>query len=331
VTNPKVSIIIPTHNRAHLIGETLDSIIAQTYTNWECIIVDDGSTDDTQQVIQNYISKDTRFQFHKRPAEKPKGANACRNYGLDNSKGDFIIFLDSDDVFLNTCFEKRIACFKKYDVDIIITSMGLFTEVNNLLVDEKRLVFNANLEKTIDEFIIGYRLPWNITRPMFKSSLIKNNIYFDERLLRFQDIEFNIRLLQTLKPSYLSIDYTDCYYRSTIDSRKRYSTKSFTDIFFQSFYILYENIFFSLNKNQKARLRDGIILKLFIFIKRFYRKTNDSNQVRQIIDLLVKELDINLIHKSALFGMYYLNKYYYKKMGYVKINILIKKILVFYN
>lgn len=67
---PLVSIIIPTHNREHLIGETLDSILAQTYTSWECIIVDDGSTDDKRKVTDEYIKKDNRFQYHHRSLER---------------------------------------------------------------------------------------------------------------------------------------------------------------------------------------------------------------------------------------------------------------------
>ena len=62
-----ISIIIPTFNRAHLIGETLDSVLAQTYPNWECIIVDDGSTDTTDEVVGEYVKKDSRFLYHHRP------------------------------------------------------------------------------------------------------------------------------------------------------------------------------------------------------------------------------------------------------------------------
>lgn len=83
MTQPLVSIIIPTYNRAHLIGETLDSVMAQTYTNWECIVVDDGSTDNTAELLVVYCNKDNRFQYHHRPKDRPKGANAYRNYGID--------------------------------------------------------------------------------------------------------------------------------------------------------------------------------------------------------------------------------------------------------
>ena len=84
---PLVSIIIPNYNRADLIVETLNSIIAQTYTNWECIVVDDGSTDDSIKVIDEYSKLDPRIYLYIRPNHKRKGANSCRNYGLEMSRG----------------------------------------------------------------------------------------------------------------------------------------------------------------------------------------------------------------------------------------------------
>lgn len=83
--NPLVSIIIPTFNRAHLIGETLDSVLAQTYPNWECIVVDDGSTDNTDEVMAEYMARDARFQYHHRPEDRLPGGNAARNYGVEFS------------------------------------------------------------------------------------------------------------------------------------------------------------------------------------------------------------------------------------------------------
>ena len=74
---PLVSIIIPTYNRAHVIGETLDSVLLQTYCNWECIVVDDGSSDNTSEILDNYCKKDTRFQYYIRPTNRKKGAGSC--------------------------------------------------------------------------------------------------------------------------------------------------------------------------------------------------------------------------------------------------------------
>ena len=84
--NPLVSIIILTFNRGHLIGETLDSVMLQTYENWECIVVDDGSRDNTSKLLKSYVQKDSRFQYHHRSSKRLKGANACRNYGFELSK-----------------------------------------------------------------------------------------------------------------------------------------------------------------------------------------------------------------------------------------------------
>src|SRR5690554_6998972 len=117
--NPLVSIIIPTYNRAHLIGETLDSVLAQTYQNWECIVVDDGSTDNTDEVMAEYMAKDSRFQYHHRPEDRLPGGNAARNYGFEVSKGEYIQWFDSDDIMLQNFILDKVKVlnsFKGYDV-----------------------------------------------------------------------------------------------------------------------------------------------------------------------------------------------------------------------
>ena len=119
MTDPLVSIIIPTYNRAHLIGETLDSVLVQTYENWECIIVDDGSTDNTSKLLESYVQKDSRFQYHHRPSNRLKGANACRNYGFELSKGDYIQWLDSDDLLAENKISDQILLLKGKDYRFI--------------------------------------------------------------------------------------------------------------------------------------------------------------------------------------------------------------------
>ena len=93
-----LSIIIPIYNRAALVGETLDSIVAQTRTDWECIVVDDGSTDASVEVVQRYVAQDSRIQLLHRPVDRIKGAPTCRNYGFEHSKGQYVYFFDSDDL-----------------------------------------------------------------------------------------------------------------------------------------------------------------------------------------------------------------------------------------
>ncbi len=99
-----LSIIIPVYNRADLVSATLDSIRNQTYTDWECIVVDDHSTDDTVTVLEKYMMDDPRFQLLIR-SDPIKGPSSCRNEGFRHSRGDFIYFFDSDDLLGNRFFE----------------------------------------------------------------------------------------------------------------------------------------------------------------------------------------------------------------------------------
>ncbi len=90
------SVVVPTYNRAHLVTKTIDSILAQRYAPFELIIVDDGSTDNTEQVIQHYLN-DSRFRYFKKEnAER----GAARNFGFRQAKGDYVFFIDSDDLML---------------------------------------------------------------------------------------------------------------------------------------------------------------------------------------------------------------------------------------
>jgi glycosyltransferase involved in cell wall biosynthesis len=103
--NPYFSIVIPTYNRAHLISKAIDSVIAQTFENWELIIVDDGSTDNTKELIASYQEEDSRVGYiYQQNAER----SAARNKGIEKAKGHYICFLDSDDYYLN---ERLIGLF----------------------------------------------------------------------------------------------------------------------------------------------------------------------------------------------------------------------------
>lgn len=95
-----ISIIIATYNRATYIAATLTAIQNQTYKDFECIIIDDGSADHTDQIVAPFVKEDSRFQYMQRPEHVRKGANYSRNYGYALSKGSYIKFFDSDDLML---------------------------------------------------------------------------------------------------------------------------------------------------------------------------------------------------------------------------------------
>lgn len=107
----KVSIILPTYNRAHLLGKTLKSILSQTYPSFELILVDDGSTDDTRQLVESYGDK--RIRYYNPGINQ--GAAAARNYGMAQADCDYIAFADSDDIWHVGKLEKQMRVLQKTD------------------------------------------------------------------------------------------------------------------------------------------------------------------------------------------------------------------------
>src|SRR6185295_9653685 len=109
-TFPKISIVMPTYNRATFIGETIRSILNQTYENWELIIVDDGSDDGTEEVILQL--RDQRIHFYKAGRIAINGK--IKNIGLEKVSGELIAFIDSDDLWAETKLEKQVAALQEY-------------------------------------------------------------------------------------------------------------------------------------------------------------------------------------------------------------------------
>lgn len=153
-----VSIIIPAYNRAHYLVETLNSVQAQTYSNWECIVIDDGSNDDTESVLQEFL-KDTRFKYLKRPDHLSKGANSCRNYGFEKSVGDFIQWFDSDDLMVATHLEDLVTAIKEYKVDFAVGESENFDDQNNEILD-KTYIFDRSKQIITAEAFAKQQIGW---------------------------------------------------------------------------------------------------------------------------------------------------------------------------
>lgn len=188
-----VSIIIPTHNRAHIISKTLDSIRSQTYKNWECIIVDDYSTDETVEVILNYIKIDNRFKFFTRPNRLPKGANGCRNYGLTKAKGVYINWFDSDDLMMPLKLELQVKQLTNSELNYTICQTERIDVLENksLGLRSEKLISNDILND-----YINFKIFWMTGAPLWrKDFLITNNLTFDPELQQSQDYDYHINVL----------------------------------------------------------------------------------------------------------------------------------------
>ncbi|MCX8053660.1 MAG: glycosyltransferase [Armatimonadetes bacterium] len=111
-SGPLVSVVVPCYNRGKLIWDTINSLLRQTLDDWECIIVNDGSTDDTEQVLQDISAQDSRIRFINQANKGPAGA---RNRGLDEVRGKYIQLLDSDDVIAPHKLDSQVSLLRKVD------------------------------------------------------------------------------------------------------------------------------------------------------------------------------------------------------------------------
>lgn len=175
--NGMISVIIPTYNRAKTIEKSICSVLKQTIRNIEVIIVDDGSTDNTKDIILSI--KDNRIRY---VYQENKGACAARNNGLMQAKGMYIAFHDSDDEWLPNKLEKQLHIIEKKNVDIVVCKMNQYLEKKIEYVTPKRLK-EGLIYPVIDLFGIG-------TQTIFGKKEVLQSTLFDETLPRYQDLEY---------------------------------------------------------------------------------------------------------------------------------------------
>lgn len=200
-----VSIIIPVFNRQSLISATIESILSQSYTNWECIIIDDHSTDKTYDTLLSYSSIDSRIIVHKRPTYLIKGANICRNYGFKISKGKYIQWFDSDDIMLPTMLENKIFKIISDNSDIVINRLGFFNRDTNKYFTDNRSSIESKIMNLPFDYFAG-NFWFGTPQPLFmKSFLQSQKQLFNVNLVRNQETELFVRLLlQNPRISYLN-------------------------------------------------------------------------------------------------------------------------------
>jgi glycosyltransferase involved in cell wall biosynthesis len=202
---PLVSIIIPTFNRAHLISETLDAIATQTYQNWECLVVDDGSTDGTKLLVNRYLKEDRRFIFLERSIDRVKGAPTCRNIGFEQAKGEYILFFDSDDILPPHVLKTRVQFALKntgYDFYVFQT-IRFFNDINN-----KDCIWNDLSKPNLNDLksFLDLSPIWHTSGPLWQKSFLAHNMHFyTEGVSSWQDWEFHIRAL-LITTNYLKSD-----------------------------------------------------------------------------------------------------------------------------
>ncbi|WP_140487623.1 glycosyltransferase family 2 protein [Flavobacterium sp. GSA192] len=283
-----VSIIIPTYNRVNLILETLDSIASQTFTNWECIIVDDGSTDATEELVNKYVERDKRFQFHRRPANKLQGANAARNYGFKVSKGDFIQFFDSDDLMHSEHLEKKMNAFK-LNSDLHFCTCHSQNFQGNFF--EKKLGEKSINEPTGDiyeDYILG-RCSILMITPTWKREVLLKFELFDEKLKQSQDMELYSRILLKYKNIEI-LPETLIYVRRNNDSIS--TKKGKLNIHLDSYLEVKKRV---LNLTPENRNIRTAVIKMVLGVFRYKLAAKEYKDCQQCLEFIDNHLDDKMI------------------------------------
>ena len=226
-----ISIIIPTYNRSFYLLECLKSVLNQTYKNWECLVIDDGSTDDTEQVVKRVVNNDSRFKYFKRSQDYKAGGCGARNYGFDLSNGDYINWFDNDDVMLPEFLQHKIDILEP-ELNMVITSHKIVDEQLNLIKE-----VNLKIQQTIFKDYLSWKenFPIVTNNILFKKEfLLKNRFRFNEDILRGQETELFRRIfLITKQEDYKINNKIGFLYRQHAGSKtgedKRHDTKFIKD------------------------------------------------------------------------------------------------------
>lgn len=203
MNQPLISIIVPCYNQAQYLDECLQSVLDQTFQNWECIIVDDGSPDNTGEIATGWAERNSRFTYYRK---ENGGVSAARNFGIDKAAGEWILPLDGDDRIGNLYLEEANR-YMNTDVELIYCNAEFFGTENRVW-KLPAYSFKEMLKHNLIFCSAFYR----------KSSFLKTGGYDVTMLKGYEDWEFWINLMNS-DTKVLKLDYTGFFYRRKEISR----------------------------------------------------------------------------------------------------------------
>lgn len=239
---PQISVIIPIYNAERFIEKTVNSLLCQTFDNFEIVLVDDGSADSSLKIMNDLASKDKRIiAIHQENA----GVSIARNTGIKNSCGKYLVFCDADDEFENDAFEKYMAHLNNFDFDFIISGFQKIyvSNVGEKQIISKRLTYsrtenrffsNNEVRENLKEItsidsaafkVIDFNPVWN---KIYKAEIIKkNNIYFPEGVAMGEDYRFNLAYLNCVNSVLITPEITYHYIVNTDSATFKFRNSDF--------------------------------------------------------------------------------------------------------
>lgn len=218
-----ISIVIPLFNKEKAIARCLDSVLSQTYADFECVVVDDGSNDKSASVVLSY--KDDRIRY---VYKENGGVSSARNFGLKNARGEWIVYLDADDYFLPDALKVMRSCAMKYSADVAIADVynafankkirSGYRDISGLLCNAPKAVFFDLIAPRTGNLLVKKSIALNYT--------------FNERVSRYEDVEVFFPMVRNHRVAYSHIpvmihtsDYNDLCYANPARFSKDYITQ----------------------------------------------------------------------------------------------------------
>lgn len=272
---PKVSIIVPVYNTEKYLHRCINSILVQSFSNFELLLIDDGSTDSSGDICDKYTQKDFRIRsFHKENG----GVSSARNLGIDNARGEWITFIDSDD-------EVTLKWLEEFCNNINSSEKVLYVQSAHCLSDRTDNLLHKNLcgyvDKDVYLFEDGFGYVWN---KLFKTEIIiKNHIRFDEKLKCYEDEIFVLEYCRHID-SIMMLSVAEYFYYMPDDFRRKYIENN-------NFYSLLYH--YELTKIHYFK-RCKIIVDSLICMA-LKDAGNNSNEVNEIVDLCRNKIGRNII------------------------------------
>lgn len=202
---PLVSVVIPACNAEEFIGYTLKSILAQTYQNFEVIVVDDGSHDRTVEIVQSFIDQDSRIQLF---SQSNQGVAAARNVAMQHAKGKYIAPIDADDFWLAEKLEKQVNCLEESDDSVgLVYSWSIYVDRAGEIIGRSPFGKFGEVEGNVFTFLVFYNFLDNGSTMMFRRSCLDRIGGYNDELKTCEDWEFYLRLAEhyqfSIVPEYL--------------------------------------------------------------------------------------------------------------------------------
>lgn len=300
-----ISVIIPTYNRCHFIRETIVSIQNQSHTSWEVIVVDDGSDDGTESLMEGICTTDSRIAYFKRPEGISKGPSGCRNFGFSKSNGKYIQWLDDDDLISSKKFENQISALEKINENSIFATCNWDLFWPNKVLAEKicfgglDFVKPCNYHNTLAQYQTYIPLPAFLI-PRELCALAGK---WNESLTLNDDAEYMTRVLMKSKGV---LNVKNCYilYRNHSEIRISRDLKPST----------LRSLLLSLDLMSKELEKNGISAKKFFRWKLFIVFNNhrkiDPRIIKEYRNLFIKYgINLNISWYYQLKHFIYLRLY----------------------